>query len=224
MNKFYYNISILLLVATSATITSAKASRYKLKPSESMQAGIPKEKIFADRKNYYEDEPFDSDENDDRAFQSGDEDNSLQGAFRKDEKYAGYYKIGEPYEIEGTKYFPQNYEQFEEVGTASWYGADFHGKQTANGEIYNSGDMTAAHRTLPLPSIVRVTNLSNNKSAIVRVNDRGPFAKNRVIDVSEKVAEVLDFKSKGTADIKVELMRQNTDEMLDKLGILNNQN
>lgn len=221
MNKFYYNISILLLVATSATITSAKASRYKMKPSESMQAGIPKEKIFADRKNYYEDEPYDSDLNDTQAFQSSDEDNSLQGAFRKDEKYEGYFKIGEPYEIEGTKYFPQNYEQFEEVGTASWYGADFHGKQTANGEIYNSGDMTAAHRTLPLPSIVRVTNLNNNKSAIVRVNDRGPFAKNRVIDVSERVAEVLDFKNKGTADVKVELMRENTDEMLDSLGILN---
>ena len=185
-----------------------------------MQAGIAKEKIFADRKNYYEDEPFDSDENDDQKFQS-DDDNSLQGAFRKDEKYEGYFKIGEPYEIEGTTYFPQNYEHFEEVGTASWYGADFHGKQTANGEIYNSGDMTAAHRTLPLPSIVRVTNLSNNKSAIVRVNDRGPFAKNRVIDVSQKVAEVLEFKNKGTADVKVELMREDTDSMLDSLGILN---
>lgn len=221
MNKFYYNISILLLVATSVTINSAKASRYKIKPSESMQAGIAKENIFAEKKNFYNDEAYDSDENDGSAFQSLDEENSLQSAFKKDEKYEGYFKIGEPYEISGTKYFPQNYENFEEVGTASWYGAEFHGKQTANGEIYNSGDMTAAHRTLPLPSVVRITNLNNNKSAVVRVNDRGPFAKNRVIDVSEKVAEVLEFKNKGTADVKVELMRENTDEMLDSLGILN---
>jgi rare lipoprotein A len=134
-------------------------------------------------------------------------------------KYEGYFKVGNPYKIFDTLYVPQDYEEFEEVGIASWYGDDFHGKQTANGEIYNMGSMTAAHRTLPLPSIVKVTNLQNNKSVIVRVNDRGPFAKNRVIDLSERAANLLEYKNKGTAKVKIELMRYETDKFLESLQI-----
>ena len=178
-----------------------------VRPSESMQAGIPKKILL----NYDE-------ENEDRGMISYNEKYLVPS---DEENYQGTYKIGNPYKIFGVSYVPQNYEDFEEVGTASWYGADFHGKQTANGEIYNSGDMTAAHRTLPLPSIVRVTNLQNGKSAIIRVNDRGPFAKNRVIDVSERASEVLGFKDSGTTDVKVELLRSDTDQMLARLKIRN---
>lgn len=136
-------------------------------------------------------------------------------------QYTGIFKIGNPYQIFGVNYVPQNYEDFEEIGTASWYGDDFHGKPTANGETYNMGSMTAAHPTLPLPSLVRVTNLRNNKTVVVRVNDRGPFAKNRVIDVSEKAATLLDFKGHGTTEVKVELLRDETDQMLERLKIKN---
>lgn len=131
----------------------------------------------------------------------------------------GYYKIGAPYKIYDVLYEPKNYEDFEEVGTASWYGDYFHGKKTANGEIYNMRDLTAAHPTLPLPSLVRVTNMRNNKSAIVRVNDRGPFAKDRIIDVSQRAAEVLDFRSYGTTEVKVEFLKKETDEFLVKYSI-----
>lgn len=137
------------------------------------------------------------------------------------EQYSGYFKVGNPYEIQGVSYFPQNYEDFQETGTASWYGDDFHGKKTANGETYDSSTMTAAHPTLPLPSMVRVTNLRNGVSAIVRVNDRGPFSKSRVIDVSEKAADALGFKGQGTTEVKIELLRNDTDELLQKLKIKN---
>ena len=138
-----------------------------------------------------------------------------------DGEYKGYFKVGNPYQIFGVSYFPQNYEDFEEIGTASWYGDDFHGKKTANGEIYNMGSMTAAHPTLPLPSMIRVTNLHNGKSVVVRVNDRGPFAKNRVVDVSERAATLLGFKDLGTTEVKIELLRNDTDEMLERLKIKN---
>lgn len=134
-------------------------------------------------------------------------------------QYDGYFKIGKPYRIYGILYHPQNYREYEEMGTASWYGRKFHGKLTANGEIYDMESMTAAHRTLPLPSLVRVTNLDNNVSVIVRVNDRGPYAKNRIIDVSHKAASMLKFKSQGTATVKVELLRDETDNLLRKLNL-----
>jgi rare lipoprotein A len=86
------------------------------------------------------------------------------------------------------------------------------------------GDITAAHPTLPLPSLIKITNLKNNKSATVRVNDRGPFAKNRIIDVSEKTAEILGFKNNGTSKVKIQFLRNETDEMLAKLGIGNKKN
>jgi rare lipoprotein A (peptidoglycan hydrolase) len=136
-------------------------------------------------------------------------------------RYRGYFKVGNPYQIFGVSYVPQNYEDFEETGTASWYGDDFHGKATANGEVYNMKEMTAAHPTLPLPSLVRVTNLKNGKSVIVRVNDRGPFAKGRIIDVSEKAADALGFKGQGTTKVRIELLRNETDELLAKLKIRN---
>lgn len=184
----------------------------RVKPSESMQAGIA-------RKNEVEEpyrEGFDNSPLYDYEMAEITRDNPIDGS-----TYKGYFKIGEPYEIFGVSYFPQNYASFEESGTASWYGDDFHGKLTANGEIYNMDEMTAAHRTLPLPSMVRVTNLRNGKSVIVRVNDRGPFAKNRIIDVSEKAAIALEFKDRGTTEVKIELLRNDTDELLQRLKIKN---
>lgn len=137
----------------------------------------------------------------------------------KNGKYQGYYKVGLPYKIYGIRYVPQNYEELSQTGVASWYGDQFHGKKTANGEIYNKGDMTAAHRTLPMPSLVRVTNLANNKFVIVRVNDRGPFAKNRIIDLSQRAAEILEYKNKGVTAVKVELLKEETREFHKEIGL-----
>jgi peptidoglycan lytic transglycosylase len=116
---------------------------------------------------------------------------------------AGVYKIGQPYQIQGTWYYPREQPDYDETGVASWYGPTFYGHRTANGEVYTAADLTAAHRTLPLPVNVRVTNLDNGKSLIVRVNDRGPFAKGRIIDLSERAAELLGYKDKGTARVRV---------------------
>lgn len=120
----------------------------------------------------------------------------------------GTYKIGNPYKILGRWYYPKEDYSYSEIGIASWYGPDFHSKKTANGEKYNMHSLTAAHRTLPLPSIVRVTNLENGRSLVVRVNDRGPYARNRIIDVSKKVAQLLGFMEKGTAKVKVEILEK----------------
>lgn len=113
-------------------------------------------------------------------------------------------KIGEPYQVAGRWYTPEENPEYNQVGIASWYGADFHNKQTANGEIYNMNALTAAHTTLPLPSFVRVTNLENNRSLILRVNDRGPFVGNRIIDVSRRGAQLLGFEKRGTTRVRVE--------------------
>lgn len=118
----------------------------------------------------------------------------------------GTYKIGNPYEIMGQTYYPHEDYKYSEVGIASWYGEDFHAKKTANGEDYDMNTLTAAHRTLPLPSIVKVTNLENGRSLILRVNDRGPYAKNRIIDISKRGAQLLGFQSQGTAKVRVEIM------------------
>lgn len=120
----------------------------------------------------------------------------------------GTYKVGNPYKILGRWYYPKEDYSYSEVGIASWYGPDFHAKRTANGEKYDMHSLTAAHRTLPMPSIVRVTNLENGRSLIVRVNDRGPYARNRIIDVSKKVAQLLGFLEKGTAKVRVEIMEK----------------
>ncbi len=116
---------------------------------------------------------------------------------------AGVYKIGKPYQIGDTWYYPREQPDYDETGIASWYGPTFYGHRTANGEMYTAQDLTAAHRTLPLPVNVRVTNLDNGRSLIVRVNDRGPFAKGRIIDLSERAAELLGYKEKGTARVRV---------------------
>lgn len=117
----------------------------------------------------------------------------------------GRYMVGKPYRVAGKTYVPQDDpEGYTATGTASWYGANFHGRKTANGEVYDMGDLTAAHPTLPLPSYVRVTNLGNGRSVIVRVNDRGPFSSNRVLDVSSATASMLDFKRAGTAKVQVD--------------------
>jgi rare lipoprotein A len=123
----------------------------------------------------------------------------------KPEEGQGVYKIGQPYVVDGVMRTPQEYAEFEETGIASWYGRRFHGRRTANGEIYDMNDLTAAHPTLQLPSIVRVTNLENGRSIALRVNDRGPFAANRVIDVSRRAAQLLGFEREGTAKVRIQL-------------------
>lgn len=116
------------------------------------------------------------------------------------------YKVGEPYKIAERWYRPKEFETFSETGIASWYGHKFHGRQTANGEVFNMYAMTAAHRVLPLPSVVRVTNLGNGRSVIVRINDRGPYANERIIDLSLVAAEKAGFRRKGIARVRVELL------------------
>jgi len=119
-------------------------------------------------------------------------------------KGGGRYMIGKPYRVAGKTYIPSDDPRYTETGLASWYGSAFHGRMTANGEVYDVNGLTAAHPTLPLPSYARVTNLDNGRSLVVRVNDRGPFADDRIIDVSSRVADILDFKRAGTAEVRVE--------------------
>jgi rare lipoprotein A len=119
-------------------------------------------------------------------------------------KGGGHYKVGKPYSINGRTYYPNEDSNYRAEGIASWYGPDFHGRLTANGEIYNMHGYSAAHTTLPLPSYARVTNLSNGKSMIVRVNNRGPFVHNRLIDLSIGTAKALDFYGHGLARVRVE--------------------
>lgn len=128
-------------------------------------------------------------------------------------KFEPYRKFNSrPYEVLGKRYFPlQDGKGFEQTGYASWYGQKFHGHLTSNGETYNMFAMTAAHKTLPLPSFVRVTNLSNGKQAIVRVNDRGPFHDNRIIDLSYAAAMKLDYHQHGTTRVKLEVIHFDED-------------
>jgi len=127
-------------------------------------------------------------------------------------------KMGDPYTVNGETYVPKYQPNYSEEGEASWYGPGFHGKSTANGERFNTGDMTAAHRTLPLPSMVRVTNMKNGRSVVVRVNDRGPFASDRIIDVSKAAAEQLDMIRSGVAHVKVEYLPIETEQYIAQLG------
>lgn len=118
----------------------------------------------------------------------------------------GAYKIGNPYKVFGTWYYPKESFDYVETGTASWYGPGFHADSTANGEVYNQNKLTAAHKTLQMPCFVRVTNLENGRTVIVKINDRGPFKKGRIIDLSKRAAELLDFANKGTARVKIKVM------------------
>ena len=119
---------------------------------------------------------------------------------------SGIYKVGKPYQINGIWYYPTEDFDYDETGIASWYGPGFHRERTANGEIYDMDTLTAAHRTLPMPSFVQVTNLENGRTLVLRVNDRGPFARGRIIDVSKRAADLLGFKSNGTARVRVKIM------------------
>jgi len=119
-------------------------------------------------------------------------------------KGGGVYRVGKPYVVGGRVYVPEENPHYSEVGLASFYGNDFHGRYTANGEIFDMDSISAAHPTMPLPSYARVTNLANHKSIVVRVNDRGPYARGRLIDVSTKTAQLLGFYGRGTTKVKVD--------------------
>ena len=119
-------------------------------------------------------------------------------------KGGGTYRVGKPYTVAGRVYVPEEDVNYREEGLASWYGDDFHGRQTANGEVFDMASLSAAHPTLPMPCYARVTNLGNGKSLIVRINDRGPYHGNRVMDVSSRAAELLEFRNNGVARVRVE--------------------
>src|SRR5215475_7301799 len=119
-------------------------------------------------------------------------------------KGGGNYKVGQPYRLNGRTYYPSEDSRYRAEGIASWYGPDFHGRETANGEVYDMHAISAAHTTMPIPSYARVTNLDNGRSIIVRVNDRGPYVGNRIIDLSIGTAKALDFYSRGLARVRVE--------------------
>lgn len=120
------------------------------------------------------------------------------------------YKIGKPYQVGGIWYYPKVDYDYNETGIASWYGPGFDGKRTANGEVFDANGLTAAHKTLPMPSLVRVTNLENGRAIAVRVNDRGPFAPGRIIDLSRRGAQLLGFIDNGTARVRVQIMAEDS--------------
>jgi rare lipoprotein A len=120
----------------------------------------------------------------------------------------GYYKVGAPYQVNGVWYYPRVDYAYDETGTASWYGEAFNGRTTANGEVFDLTQVSAAHKTLQLPSIVEVTNLQNGRALKVRVNDRGPFAGDRIIDLSRRAAQLLGFERAGTAPVRVHIMKE----------------
>ncbi len=131
----------------------------------------------------------------------------------------GEYKVGKPYQIKDQWYYPAENLEYAETGIASWYGPNFHGKPTANGEIFDQNQITAAHPTLPLPSAVRVTNLDNGRAIQLRINDRGPFVRGRIIDLSRRAAQLLGFEKSGTAKVRVEILPDETRQL--KLAALN---
>lgn len=137
--------------------------------------------------------------------------NAAKQVTASDQRQQGIYKIGDPYQINGTWYYPAEDYAYNETGIASFYGGEqqgvnFHGRLTANGEIYDMNALTAAHRTLPMPSLVRVTNLENGRAVVLRVNDRGPYARGRIIDLSRRAAQLLGYEGKGTARVRVEII------------------
>lgn len=115
----------------------------------------------------------------------------------------GRYKVGDPYQVSGRWYVPREEPDYDRVGVASWYGEDFHGRYTANGEVYDMRALTAAHQTLPMPSYAYVTNLNNGRTILVRINDRGPFVNDRIIDLSQASAHALGYRQHGLAKVRV---------------------
>lgn len=134
-------------------------------------------------------------------------------------KPRGHYKIGEPYRIKGVLYVPKVDYDYEETGNASWYGGAFHNRLTSNGERFDQNALSAAHQTLPLPSMVRVTNLDNGRSLTLRVNDRGPFVAGRILDVSKKAAKLLGFHGRGTARVRVTVLEKESRALAAKYGV-----
>ena len=127
------------------------------------------------------------------------------------------YKIGNPYKIRGKTYTPRVDYNYKETGIASWYGPKFHNRRTANNEIFDETLVTAAHRTMPLPSYAFVTNLQNNRTVRLRVNDRGPFAKGRIIDLSRQAARVLGFEKQGTALVHVQILGKDSKRLAEQM-------
>ena len=141
-------------------------------------------------------------------------------------KGGGHFKLGSPYKVAGKWYVPRENPNHQEYGVASWYGADFHGRKTANGEVFDARALTAAHPTLPLPSYAYVTNLDNGKTVLVRVNDRGPYVNDRVIDMSYAAAKELGYVNKGRARVHVRYAGRaplNGDDTQEKLFLASQQ-
>ena len=132
---------------------------------------------------------------------------AVTGGFDSGQPAPVSHRVGRPYVINGVRYVPRADPSYNAVGTASWYGRPYHGRKTASGQIYNMNAPTAAHPTLPLGIRVRVTNLANHRSVVLTVNDRGPFAKGRIIDVSRRAADRLGFLRAGTARVRVEVIQ-----------------
>lgn len=135
-------------------------------------------------------------------------------------KGGGRYQVGKPYTIRGIRYVPKEDPNYRGVGLASWYGPNFHGRLTANGEVYDQFALSAAHPTMPLPSYAKVTNLENGSSVTVRVNDRGPFSKGRIIDLSSRAAQLLGYTKKGVAKVKVEYVGRARMDGLDEQQLM----
>jgi rare lipoprotein A len=120
------------------------------------------------------------------------------------------YKIGAAYAVKGVTYYPHVDYAYDQVGTASWYGEQFQGRYTANGEVFDLNEITAAHTTLPLPSVVEVVNLQNGRALRIRVNDRGPFVQGRIIDLSRRAAQLLGFEGAGTTSVRVRVLKDDS--------------
>lgn len=127
---------------------------------------------------------------------------------KKVRKGGGRRQVGKPYKIRGKWYTPREEPGYDKTGTASWYGPNFHGRLTANGEIYDQYALSGAHPTFPLPSYARVTNLANGRAVTVRINDRGPYHGGRIIDLSARAAKLLDYQNAGTARVRVQYVGQ----------------
>ncbi|MGE5547651.1 MAG: septal ring lytic transglycosylase RlpA family protein [Solirubrobacterales bacterium] len=134
------------------------------------------------------------------------------------QSHGGTYKIGAPYRINGTLYTPKVDYGYDRTGEASWYGKAFHRRRTANGERFDENELTAAHQTLPMPSVVRVTNLENGRSLILRINDRGPFVGKRILDVSKKAAQLLGFHGSGTTKVRVTILEAESRALAEQYG------